>query len=56
MTQEQYEAGVVALFKCLDQVETHIAQGNKSNIFADRLTAADIMLYTIIIRFDPIHQ
>ncbi|KAF8609422.1 glutathione S-transferase [Ceratobasidium sp. AG-I] len=53
-TQEAYEAAVGPLFASLDRLEKLIK--GKDYFFGDRLTEADIRLYTTIVRFDPVYH
>ena len=56
-TQEAYEKAVVQLFKSLDRTEQLLAESSSRGpyYFGDRLTEADVRLYTTIIRFDAIY-
>lgn len=51
--QEVYEENFDALFAALDRVEKRL-QGNDF-LVGDRLTEADIRLYTTLARFDPVY-
>ncbi len=53
-TQEAYESNVGPLFESLDRVEKILSDGRKY-LTGDRLTEADIRLWTTIIRFDPVY-
>lgn len=52
--QQAYEANVGPLFSSLDRVEKMLADG-QTYVFGDKLTEADIRLYTTIVRFDPVY-
>lgn len=56
-TQEAYERNVVQLFKSLDRAEADLARAASQGpfYFGDRLTEADVRLYTTIVRFDPVY-
>nr|POE72065.1 glutathione s-transferase omega-like 2 [Quercus suber] len=54
-TQEAYERNVRALFSSLDRAEAHLASSPGPYYHGDRVTEADIRLYTTIIRFDPVY-
>ncbi|RAH74005.1 E1 ubiquitin-activating protein ubaA [Aspergillus aculeatinus CBS 121060] len=56
-TQEAYEKAVTQLFASLDRIEKHLAENTKRGpyFFGDRLTEADIRLFTTIVRFDPVY-
>ncbi|CAE6446320.1 unnamed protein product [Rhizoctonia solani] len=53
-TQEAYESAVGPLFQSLDRLEKMI--DGKEYYIGDRLTEADIRLYTTIVRFDPVYH
>jgi len=53
-TQEAYEKNVLQLFKSLDRAESHLAQSGPY-YFGDKVTEADVRLYTTIVRFDPVY-
>ncbi len=56
-TQEAYEKNVNTLFKSLDHAEADLkaASSNGPYYFGERLTEADVRLFTTIIRFDPVY-
>jgi len=54
-TQEAYENNVKTLFKSLDRAERHLTTSPGPYYFGDRITEADVRLYTTIIRFDPVY-
>eukprot|EP00057_Strongylocentrotus_purpuratus_P028474 XP_011682948.1 PREDICTED: glutathione S-transferase omega-like 2 [Strongylocentrotus purpuratus] len=51
--QEAYDEGVVKLFKALDRVEDVLSKSRY--LCGDRLTEADIRLFTTLIRFDVVY-
>ncbi|KAG8949806.1 S-glutathionyl-(chloro)hydroquinone reductase [Tulasnella sp. 419] len=53
-TQQAYDAAVTPLFASLDRLEG-ILKG-KDYLIGDRLTEADIRLFTTIVRFDPVYH
>ena len=52
-TQAAYEEAVVPLFETLDRLERRLSEGRY--LFGDRLTEADIRLFTTLVRFDPVY-
>ena len=52
-SQKAYEAAVMPVFDMLDALEERL-EGNKW-LVGDRLTEADIRLWTTLIRFDPVY-
>jgi putative glutathione S-transferase len=52
-TQEAYEEAFKALFAELDNVETRLS--NQRYLAGDRLTEADIRLFTTLVRFDAVY-
>jgi len=52
-TQQAYEAAVTPLFDSLDWLEKLLA--NKRYLTGDRLTEADIRLFTTLVRFDMVY-
>jgi glutathionyl-hydroquinone reductase len=56
-TQDAYTTAVTTLFKSLDRTEKHLASQSASGpfYFGDKLTEADVRLYTTIIRFDVVY-
>lgn len=57
--QEVYEKEVLSLFKHLDKVEALLQEKPATDgryLLGDRLTEADVRLYTTIIRFDPVYH
>jgi putative glutathione S-transferase len=53
-TQEAYEEAYTALFAELDALDAHL-EGNRY-LLGDRITEADIRLFTTLIRFDPVYH
>ncbi|KAG0148901.1 hypothetical protein CROQUDRAFT_669592 [Cronartium quercuum f. sp. fusiforme G11] len=53
-TQEAYEIALKPLFEGLDKLEK-ILEGGKKFLIGDRITEADVRLFTTIIRFDPVY-
>ncbi|KAI9800290.1 MAG: S-glutathionyl-(chloro)hydroquinone reductase [Piccolia ochrophora] len=54
-TEEAYLKNVRTLFKSLDRAEAHLASNANPYVFGDRLTEADVRLYTTIVRFDAVY-
>jgi glutathionyl-hydroquinone reductase len=54
-TQEAYEKAVVPLFESLDKAEAHLAEGPGPYYYGEKITEADIRLYTTIVRFDVVY-
>lgn len=52
-TQEAYEEAVRALFAALDELEAKLAR--QRYLAGQRLTEADIRLFTTLVRFDPVY-
>jgi putative glutathione S-transferase len=52
-TQEAYEEAVTELFENLDHWETVL--GKQRYLCGDRLTEADICMFTTLLRFDPVY-
>jgi putative glutathione S-transferase len=52
-TQEAYEEAVTELFENLDHWETVL--GSQRYLCGDRLTEADICMFTTLLRFDPVY-
>lgn len=46
-TQEAYEKAVTTLFKSLDRAEEHLAKNANPFYFGDKVTEADVRLYTV---------
>ncbi len=53
-TQEAYDEAVTALFAALDTLDERLAR--QRFLVGDRLTEADIRLFTTLIRFDPVYH
>jgi putative glutathione S-transferase len=53
-TQEAYEEAATAVFEALDKLEGRLA--TRRYLTGDRLTEADIRLFTSLIRFDPVYH
>ena len=49
--QEAYEKNVQQLFKSLERAEEHL-KTQKAFYFGEKVTEADVRLYTTIVRFD----
>jgi glutathionyl-hydroquinone reductase len=54
-TQEAYEKGIIPLFEALDKAEAHLADGPGPYYYGEKITEADIRLYTTIVRFDVVY-
>lgn len=54
-TQEAYEKNVTTLFKSLDRAEADLAKQANPFYFGDRITEADVRLFTTIVRFDQVY-
>jgi glutathionyl-hydroquinone reductase len=52
-TQAAYEEAVTALFEELDALDARLDRGRY--LMGDRLTEADIRLFTTLVRFDPVY-
>jgi putative glutathione S-transferase len=50
---QAYQDAVIPLFASLDRLEKILDE--KDYLVGDRLTEADIRLYTTIVRFDPVY-
>ena len=53
-SMDAYQEAVIPLFESLERVDKEI--GNKKFVMGDRLTEADIRLFTTIVRFDPVYH
>ncbi|HJL16571.1 MAG TPA: glutathione S-transferase family protein [Sandaracinaceae bacterium LLY-WYZ-13_1] len=53
-TQEAYDEAVSALFGALDWLEEHLE--GKTYLVGERLTEADVRLFTTLVRFDPVYH
>jgi putative glutathione S-transferase len=53
-TQVAYEEAVVKLFECLDWLEARLSKS--CFLTGDRLTEADIRLFTTLVRFDAVYH
>jgi len=53
-TQTAYETAIKPLFASLDRLEGMLA--GKDYLVGDRLTEADVRLFTTIVRFDPVYH
>ena len=52
-TQEAYEENFAKLFAMLDELEARLK--GKQYLFGDRMTEADVRLFTTLVRFDPVY-
>ncbi|CAH8323084.1 unnamed protein product [Eruca vesicaria subsp. sativa] len=53
-SQEAYDRAVNELFSTLDEIEDHL--GSNRYLCGERLTLADVCLFTTLIRFDPVYN
>lgn len=53
--QSVYEENIFSLFETLDWLEERLSKDGGPYLFGDRLTEADIRLFTTLIRFDPVY-
>ncbi|XP_010441938.1 PREDICTED: uncharacterized protein LOC104725039 [Camelina sativa] len=53
-SQEAYDGAVNELFSTLDEIEDHL--GSNRYLCGERLTLADVCLFTTLIRFDPVYN
>lgn len=53
-TQEAYDSAVNELFSALDVVDNHL--GCSRYLCGDKLTLADVCLFTTLIRFDLVYN
>lgn len=53
-SQEAYDQAVNEIFTTLDEIEDHL--GSNRYLCGERLTLADICLFTTLIRFDPVYN
>jgi putative glutathione S-transferase len=51
--QDAYEEAVTALFETLDELEAKLAR--RRYLVGERITEADIRLFTTLVRFDPVY-
>ena len=51
--QDAYEEAVTALFATLDELEARL--GRQPYLIGERLTLADVRLFTTLVRFDPVY-
>ena len=52
-TQDAYEEAATALFETLDELEARLAR--QRYLVGERLTLADVRLFTTLVRFDPVY-
>jgi len=53
-SQEAYDGAVNELFSTLDEIEDHL--GSNRYLCGERLTLADVCLFTTLIRFDSVYN
>ncbi|KAJ4901723.1 Glutathione S-transferase family protein [Raphanus sativus] len=53
-SQEAYDGAVNELFDTFDEIEDHL--GSNRYLCGERLTLADVCLFTTLIRFDPVYN
>ncbi|KAJ0262626.1 GST C-terminal domain-containing protein [Hirschfeldia incana] len=53
-SQDAYDRAVNELFSTLDEIEHHL--GSNRYLCGERLTLADVCLFTTLIRFDPVYN
>ncbi|MEM9769529.1 MAG: glutathione S-transferase C-terminal domain-containing protein, partial [Cyanobacteria bacterium P01_D01_bin.71] len=53
-TQDAYEAACTLLFETLDDIDQHLA--TQRYLAGDRLTLADVRLFTTLFRFDAVYH
>ncbi|MCB2055063.1 MAG: glutathione S-transferase family protein [Geminicoccaceae bacterium] len=53
-SQKAYDEAVAALFESLDRLEAHMT--DREWLVGERMTEADIRLFTTLIRFDPVYH
>src|SRR5262249_36066335 len=54
--QAVYERECRHVFATLDRVEARLAKDGRKFLVGDRLTEADIRLFTSVLRFDPVYH
>jgi putative glutathione S-transferase len=54
--QDAYEKAVTALFENLYRAEKHLSSSAGPYYYGDKVTEADIRLYTTIVRFDAVYH
>ncbi|KAK3405185.1 hypothetical protein EUGRSUZ_K01434 [Eucalyptus grandis] len=53
-SQEGYDAAVTELFRTLDMLDDHLSRSRY--LCGDKLTLADVCLFTTLVRFDPVYN